>query len=251
MPFEEYLDEIKQYPLLTAKEEREVALLTIKGNKKAQAKLIRANLRLVVSIAKKFATDGVSIEDIVQEGNIGLLKAVEKFDPSFGVRFSTYATYWIKQSIQRAVRGRMSVIKVPTNVAELAIKGQVSDIADSARRAMTPSTSFDDADTKISDLMIGDDPNPQDVADVVITREYLQSVLNKLPKRTSEVLRRRFGLHSKKGKCATFDTISKLMKISKERVRQIEDEGLVLLREMITGKREMSELNLDDREKFW
>jgi len=251
LPFEEYLDEIKQYPLLTRQQEKELGTLALAGDKRAQGRLANANLRLVVSIAKKYTTSGVLIEDIVQEGNIGLLRAVEKFDPNFGVRFSTYATYWIKQAIQRAVRGKMGVIKVPTNIAELATKGQVSDIADFARRAMTPSTSIDEEDTKLTDIMIGSDPNPQDVTDVVITREYLRDVLDRLPKRTADVLRRRFGLHGKRGKCATLSTLSKLLKISKERVRQIEDEGLVMLRELMTGKQEMCDLDQRDREKFW
>jgi len=251
LPFEEYLDEIKQYSLLTRKQEKELGTLALKGDREAQGKLAQANLRLVVSIAKKFTVGGVSIEDIVQEGNIGLLKAVEKFDPAFGVRFSTYATYWIKQSIQRAIRGKMGVIKVPTNIAELATKGQVSEIADSARRAMVPSTSIDEADTQLTDVMIGNDPNPRDVTDVVVTREYLRTVINRLPKRTADVLRRRFGLHGKRGKCATLSTLSKILKISKERVRQIEDEGLILLRELITGKQDMCDLDHDDREKFW
>ena len=251
MPFEEYLDEIKQYPLLTRQQEKELGTLALAGDKRAQGRLANANLRLVVSIAKKYTTSGVSIEDIVQEGNIGLLRAVEKFDSNFGVRFSTYATYWIKQAIQRAVRGKMGVIKVPTNIAELATKGQVSDIADFARRAMTPSASIDEEDTKLTDIMIGSDPNPQDVTDVVITREYLRAVIDRLPKRTADVLRRRFGLHGKRGKCATLSMLSKLLKISKERVRQIEDEGLIMLRELITGKQEMCDLGQGDREKFW
>ena len=201
-PVKIYLKEIGRVPLLTSEEEIQLAEKMSSGNekdaKKARKRLAEANLRLVVSIAKKYVGRGMSFLDLIQEGNMGLIKAVEKFDYTKGFKFSTYATWWIRQAITRA-------------------------IADQAR------TIGEEEDSHLGDFIPDDDaPAPAEAASLVLLKEQINQVLSTLTEREEKVLRLRFGLED--GRSRTLEEVGQQFNVTRERIRQIEAKALRKLR---------------------
>jgi RNA polymerase nonessential primary-like sigma factor len=257
-----YLREIGYSPLLTAKEEIDLARKVQKGNKKARKQMIESNLRLVVSIARQYFTSGMDLLDLIEEGNIGLIRAVEKFDPEMGFRFSTYATRWIRQAIERAIMNQSRTIRLPVHVAqelqsyrksarELAKKlnhqpttSELTKVINKpeaeVRRVMSLDNStvsidapmFGENNTTFADIVIDEnniDPAQQiqDDAIIVLVDEWLGR-LNELQK---EVIARRFGLCGYEK--STLKEISKVMKVNSEKVRQLQNFGLHRLRSIM------------------
>ena len=256
-----YLSYIGRGKLLTQEEELELSRAARTGDKRARRRIIEKNLRLVVSVAKKYRGMGLPFEDLIQEGNIGLMKAVEKFDPDLGYRFSTYATWWIRQAVQRAVADKGRTIRVPVHMNERIRKtmratGELSvelgrepaeeEVADrlgwsgeevrAALNAATEVTSLNrtfDSErgntTELGDLVV--DERTPDTADTV-TKEMethgLQAAVGRLPERTRYVLVRRYALDGRKE--ATLAELSRELGISRERVRQVQKQAEDLLK---------------------
>lgn len=254
-----YLREIGSLPLLKAEEEKAIAIAAKKGDEKARKKLIESNLRLVVSIAKHFVYHGLSLLDLIQEGNLGLMKAVEKFDPYKGFKFSTYATWWIRQAITRALADNANTIRIPVHVHELIVKinrtkkiltmtnsGEPSDeeVAkylniDVAKieeaKLITEKTNLISLDTPIKsdgdreDSVIGDfipstDDDPEEIAYKMALEETIKEVLATLTPREQKVLELRFGLND--NKIFTLDEIGQMLSVTRERIRQIENKAI-------------------------
>lgn len=254
-----YLREIGSLPLLKAEEEKAIAIAAKKGDEKARKKLIESNLRLVVSIAKHFVYHGLSLLDLIQEGNLGLMKAVEKFDPYKGFKFSTYATWWIRQAITRALADNANTIRIPVHVHELIVKinrtkkiltmtnsGEPSDeeVAkylniDVAKieeaKLITEKTNLISLDTPIKsdgdreDSVIGNfipstDDDPEEIAYKMALEETIKEVLATLTPREQKVLELRFGLND--NKIFTLDEIGQMLSVTRERIRQIENKAI-------------------------
>lgn len=254
-----YLREIGSLPLLKAEEEKTIAIAAKKGDEKARKKLIESNLRLVVSIAKHFVYHGLSLLDLIQEGNLGLMKAVEKFDPYKGFKFSTYATWWIRQAITRALADNANTIRIPVHVHELIVKinrtkkiltmtnsGEPSDeeVAkylniDVAKieeaKLITEKTNLISLDTPIKsdgdreDSVIGNfipstDDDPEEIAYKMALEETIKEVLATLTPREQKVLELRFGLND--NKIFTLDEIGQMLSVTRERIRQIENKAI-------------------------
>ena len=238
-----YLKEIGKISLLTQEEELDLAIQIQAGSQEAKEKLAKANLRLVVSIAKHYAGRGVAFLDLVQEGNLGLMRAVEKFDYEKGYRFSTYATWWIRQSISRAIADQARTIRIPVHmveiinrvmrssrrlIQELGREPTVQEIADQEPVSLeTPVGEEEDShlvdfiqDEKMSFL--------QDEASFVFLHEQLVEVLQTLTPREQQVLSLRFGLYD--GEARTLEEVGKKFHVTRERIRQIEDKALRKLR---------------------
>lgn len=259
-----YLKDIKDIPLLTAEEEIDLAKRIQRGDAKARRDMIRSNLRLVISIAKRYARFGVPLLDLIEEGNLGLMKAVVKFDPKRGYRFSTYAAWWIKQHITRALADQGKSVRIPVYMVEtltrfrkvqerlthrMKRKPSASEVAKSMKlptakiREMMEMnqgiTSLDapvgeDESVTITDLM--EDEATSNLAHIKISeffqKQTLQELLKKMSDREREILAMRFGL--KDGEIRTLDDCAKKFKITRERVRQIEEACLKKLRLHIT-----------------
>lgn len=254
-----YLKEIGSLPLLKAEEEKAIAIATKKGDEKARKKLIESNLRLVVSIAKHFANRGLSLLDLIQEGNLGLMKAVEKFDPYKGFKFSTYATWWIRQAITRALVDHANTIRIPVHAHELIEKinrtkkilimtnsGEPSDeevakylnidVAkiEEAKLIMektnlisleTPIKSDGDREhSVIGDFIPSTDDDPEEIAYKMALEETIKEVLATLNPREQKVLELRFGLNG--NKIFTLDEIGQMLDVTRERIRQIENKAI-------------------------
>ena len=254
-----YLSEIGSLPLLKAEEEKAIAIAAKKGDEKARKKLIESNLRLVVSIAKHFVYHGLSLLDLIQEGNLGLMKAVEKFDPYKGFKFSTYATWWIRQAITRALADHANTIRIPVHAHELIGKinrtkkiltmtnsGEPSDeeVAkylniDVAKieeaKLIMEKTNLISLDTPIKsdgdrdDSVIGDfipstDDDPEEIAYKMALEETVKEVLATLTPREQKVLELRFGLND--NKIFTLDEIGQMLGVTRERIRQIENKAI-------------------------
>ena len=258
----QYLSEIGRYPLLTAEQEMKIAQRVAEGNMEAQRQLVEANLRLVVSIAKRYNNQGIFLLDLVQEGNLGLIRAAQKFDPSRGFRFSTYATWWIRQAISRAVAEHTRTIHIPVHVVELIYKiKRISrhlyqelgrdpapeEIAQAARltkervvelqgMAETPisldAPLIDDEQYHLADTL--EDTHATAPADVLtrqVLRDQISSAMEALNARERQVIELRYGLHD--GHCHTLEELSVHFRLTRERIRQIEVKALRTLRHPI------------------
>lgn len=259
-----YLDEIKGFELLEASEELRLAERILAGDPQARQDMIRANLRLVVSIAKQFVNRGLGFMDLIEEGNIGLIRAVEKFDPQAGCRFSTYATWWIKQSIRRALVNSSKTVRIPSYMVELIgkLKSTQLQLTDSLGRAPNVeelATSMGLPEKNVSAIkraidasqtmanpvpidpeggteeMIPDDG--QSAPDQVILEqsqlENLRELLDSMSERQAAVLKLRYGLSGEEP--MTLKDIGKKVGLTRERVRQIENEALARLKHILDG----------------
>ena len=258
-PVRMYLKEIGVVPLLTNEEEQELAILVEQGDLEAKQRLAEANLRLVVSIAKRYVGRGMQFLDLIQEGNMGLMKAVDKFDYTKGFKFSTYATWWIRQAITRAIADQARTIRIPVHMVETINKlvreqrnllqelGQdptpeqiaermdmtpdkVREIWKIAQEPVSLETPIGEEDDSHLGDFIEDEviENPVDYTTRVVLREQLDEVLDTLTDREENVLRLRFGLDD--GKMRTLEDVGKVFNVTRERIRQIEAKALRKLR---------------------
>jgi RNA polymerase primary sigma factor len=250
-----FLNEMARYPLLTAEEEVELAKLIERGDKAAKDRMVNSNLRLVVSIAKKYQGHGLSLLDLIQEGIIGLIRAVEKFDWRRGFKFSTYATWWIRQAVQRGVANKARTIRMPVHIVdrerkmakaerELSAKlGRAPTLQEIAKAAKLPLkqvrdvegaaravTSLDrpvgsDSETSLGELVSGNEAPPEEELEVSLRQEALRRAVAELPDRERNVLKLRFGLNGDPSP-QSLEQIGKTLGLTRERVRQIETEAL-------------------------
>ena len=258
-PVKVYLKEIGRVPLLSPEEEIDLAIKISDGNTEAKKRLCQANLRLVVSIAKRYLGRGMLFLDLIQEGNLGLLKAVDKFDYTKGFKFSTYATWWIRQAITRAIADQGRTIRIPVHMVETINKvkkvssqllhqngheptadeiaseidmpvDKVRDIMRVAQEPVSLETPIgEEEDSHLGDFIPDDDaPAPADAASHTLLREQLNEVLDTLTPREEKVLRLRFGLED--GRSRTLEEVGKEFNVTRERIRQIEAKALRKLR---------------------
>ena len=264
-----YLREIGKIPLLSAEEEMELARRIIKGDKKAKDKMAEANMRLVVSIAKRYSGRGLDFLDLIQEGNTGLLRAVEKFDPDKGFKFSTYATWWIRQAITRAIADQARTIRIPVHMVEtinkllrtqrrmtqelnreptieelskeldmepekieyvIKIKQDISSLDASVGR------DGEDDESALQDFIVDEDTvSPEDSATSQLLKEQVQDMLSSLSDREQKIVRMRFGLDN--GKNHTLEEVGQEFAVTRERIRQIEAKALAKLRKHKDAKK--------------
>ncbi len=265
-PVRMYLREIGRIPLLTFDEELDLAKKVLKGDEEAKQKLAESNLRLVVSIAKKYVGRGMLFLDLIQEGNMGLIKAVEKFDYTKGFKFSTYATWWIRQAITRAIADQARTIRIPVHMVETINKlirtsrhllqqlgreptpeeiaaemeipvEKVIEIQKIAQDPVSLETPIgEEDDSHLGDFIQDDDsPAPQDSAAYTMLREQLEEVMNTLTPREAKVLKLRFGLED--GKSRTLEEVGREFQVTRERIRQIEAKALRKLRHPSRSKK--------------
>lgn len=265
-PVKVYLKEIGFIPLLTSEEEIDLAIRISEGDENAKKRLTEANLRLVVSIAKRYLGRGMHFIDLIQEGNLGLIKAVEKFDYSKGFKFSTYATWWIRQAITRAIADQARTIRIPVHMVETMnkvrrVSGQmmhnngqepsaeevaeelnissekVKEVMKASQDPMSlDSPVGDEEDTHLGDFIPDNDAiAPAEKASQVLLKEQLLEVLNTLTSREEKVLRMRFGLID--GHPRTLEEVGKEFHVTRERIRQIEAKALRKLRHPSRSKR--------------
>ncbi|MDF2948969.1 MAG: rpoD [Sedimentibacter sp.] len=265
-PVRMYLKEIGKVPLLSANEEIELAKRMQDGDTEAKKRLAEANLRLVVSIAKRYVGRGMLFLDLIQEGNLGLIKAVEKFDYTKGFKFSTYATWWIRQAITRAIADQARTIRIPVHMVEtinklIRIKRQllqelgrdatpeeialememepekVREILKIAQEPVSLETPIgEEEDSHLGDFIPDDEVQaPSDVATFTLLKEQLSSVLHTLTDREQKVLRLRFGLDD--GRARTLEEVGKEFDVTRERIRQIEAKALRKLRHPSRSKK--------------
>ena len=258
-PVRMYLKEIGKVPLLSAEEEIELALRMEEGDEEAKKKLAEANLRLVVSIAKRYVGRGMLFLDLIQEGNLGLIKAVEKFDYRKGFKFSTYATWWIRQAITRAIADQARTIRIPVHMVETINKlirvsrqllqelgreptpeeiaeemnmpvERVREILKISQEPVSLETPIgEEEDSHLGDFIPDDNiPVPADAAAFTLLKEQLLEVLSTLTDREQKVLRLRFGLDD--GRARTLEEVGKEFNVTRERIRQIEAKALRKLR---------------------
>ena len=254
-----YLKEIGKIELLSQDEEKELAEKMMQGDEAAREKLVVANLRLVVSIAKRYVNKGMFFLDLIQEGNLGLMKAVEKFDPNMGFKFSTYATWWIRQAITRAIADQARTIRIPVHMVETIHKvsryqremiqelgreptadeiaakmgmttDKVREIIKIAQDPVSLETPIgEEEDSHLGDFIPDEDtPAPNDAASQTILREVIEKELETLTPREAKVIRLRFGLID--GKTRTLEEVGQEFQITRERIRQIEAKALRKLR---------------------
>ncbi len=265
-PVRIYLKEIGRVPLLTPEEETEIAEKILNGDEEASRRLVEANLRLVVSIAKRYLGRGMQFLDLIQEGNLGLMKAVEKFDHTKGFKFSTYATWWIRQAITRAIADQARTIRIPVHMGETINKikkassqllhenghePSIEEIAeylntpvDRIREAMRASQEpvsletpiGEEEDSHLGDFIPDDSAiTPQDAASQSMLKEQLNSVLSTLTPREEKVIRLRFGLDD--GRPRTLEEVGEVFEVTRERIRQIEAKALRKLRHPSRSKK--------------
>ena len=258
-PVRMYLKEIGRVPLLTAEEEIELAKRMEQGDEEAKKKLAEANLRLVVSIAKRYVGRGMLFLDLIQEGNLGLIKAVEKFDYGKGFKFSTYATWWIRQAITRAIADQARTIRIPVHMVETINKlirvsrqllqelgrdptpeeiaaameipvERVREIQKVAQEPVSLETPIgEEEDSHLGDFIEDEDaPAPAEAASYILLKEQLESVLDTLTPREEKVVRLRFGLDD--GRSRTLEEVGQEFGVTRERIRQIEAKALRKLR---------------------
>jgi RNA polymerase primary sigma factor len=264
-PLETYLREINETPLLNAKEEKELAYRIIDGDGSARERMVRSNLRLVVNIARSYTNKGLALQDLIEEGNLGLLRAVEGFDPGMNTRFSTYASYWIKQSIKRALVNSAKTIRIPAYMVELLSKWrrataqltdslgrpptqeEVAKVLDLPKKKLniikkaikiynaTPQTDQPEAGWTLGEMLTDERTRTPD-AEMVMADDLVQvlHLLDKMDKREATILRMRFGLDAEEPK--TLKEIGEALGLTRERVRQIESEALAKLAENLNGE---------------
>ncbi|HET6746631.1 MAG TPA: RNA polymerase sigma factor RpoD [Candidatus Saccharimonadales bacterium] len=264
-----YLREIGKIPLLNAEEELALAQKVVAGDKRAKDKMAEANMRLVVSIAKRYSGRGLDFLDLIQEGNTGLLRAVEKFDPDKGFKFSTYATWWIRQAITRAIADQARTIRIPVHMVETINKllrtqrrmtqelNREPSIEELARELeMEPEkveyvmkikqdiTSLDagvgrdgeEEDSVLADFIEDEDSaSPEDSAASQLLKEQVQSILSTLSEREQKIIKMRFGLEN--GKSHTLEEVGQEFAVTRERIRQIEAKALAKLRKHKDAKK--------------
>ena len=264
-----YLREIGKIPLLSAGEEMDLARRIVEGDKKAKDKMAEANMRLVVSIAKRYSGRGLDFLDLIQEGNTGLLRAVEKFDPDKGFKFSTYATWWIRQAITRAIADQARTIRIPVHMVEtinkllrtqrrmtqelnreptieelskeldmepekieyvIKIKQDISSLDAGVGR------DSEDDDSVLQDFIVDEDTvSPEDSASNQLLKEQVQEILSSLSDREQKIVRMRFGLDN--GKNHTLEEVGQEFAVTRERIRQIEAKALAKLRKHKDAKK--------------
>jgi RNA polymerase primary sigma factor len=264
-----FLNEAGRWPLLTKEEEIELAKRIERGDAEAKERMINSNLRLVVSIAKRYQGHGLSLLDLIQEGIIGLIRAVEKFDWRRGFKFSTYATWWIRQAVQRGVANKSRTIRIPVHIADreqkiaraerilapqlgrqpteeeiarqtkLPLK-QLREVRDAARAI----TSLDrpigsESDAAFGDLFASEQAQPEEELTVSLEQEVLRRAVSELPDREQEVLKRRYGLNGDRDP-ASLETVGRELGLTRERVRQIEASAL----EQLAVNREIEALKV-------
>lgn len=265
-PVRMYLREIGKIPLLTFEEELELAKRVLEGDEEAKQKLAESNLRLVVSIAKKYVGRGMLFLDLIQEGNMGLIKAVEKFDYKKGYKFSTYATWWIRQAITRAIADQARTIRIPVHMVETINKlirtsrhllqqlgreptpeeiaeemeipvEKVMEIQKIAQDPVSLETPIgEEDDSHLGDFIQDEDsPAPQDSAAYTLLKEQLEEVMNTLTPREAKVLKLRFGLED--GRARTLEEVGREFQVTRERIRQIEAKALRKLRHPSRSKK--------------
>ena len=265
-PVRMYLREIGKIPLLTFDEELDLAKRILKGDEEAKQKLAESNLRLVVSIAKKYVGRGMLFLDLIQEGNMGLIKAVEKFDYTKGFKFSTYATWWIRQAITRAIADQARTIRIPVHMVETINKlirtsrnllqqlgreptpeeiakemeipvEKVVEIQKIAKDPVSLETPIgEEEDSHLGDFIQDEDsPAPHDAASYTLLKEQLEEVMNTLTPREAKVLKLRFGLED--GKSRTLEEVGREFNVTRERIRQIEAKALRKLRHPSRSKK--------------
>ncbi len=262
-----YLREIGKIPLLTAQEELDLAHRVVKGEKRAKDKMAEANMRLVVSIAKRYVGRGLDLLDLIQEGNTGLLRAVEKFDPDKGFKFSTYATWWIRQAITRAIADQARTIRIPVHMVET-----INKLLRTQRRltqelnreptneeiakemeldvekvehimkikqdihSLDQSVRDDDEDSVLGDFVEDEDTiSPEESAAGQLLKEQVKDLLGSLSEREQKIIRLRFGLED--GKNHTLEEVGQEFSVTRERIRQIEAKALAKLRKHKDSKR--------------
>jgi RNA polymerase primary sigma factor len=262
------MQEIGRYPLLTKEQEIELAQRIERGDPEAKEQMINSNLRLVVSIAKRYQGHGLSLLDLIQEGIIGLIRAVEKFDWRKGFKFSTYATWWIRQAVQRGVANKSREIRVPVHIVEreqrisraerdLAPRlgrmptdeevadaaritvAQVAEVRGAARAVTSLDKPISDASgTTFQDLLPGgEEEDVEQEVTVNLAQEALRDALEELPEREREVLKRRYGLNGERDP-ESLEEIGRVLGVTRERVRQIESDAL----ERLAVRREIAAL---------
>ncbi len=265
-PVRMYLKEIGQVKLLSAEEEVELAKRVSEGDQEAKNKLTEANLRLVVSIAKKYSGRGLHILDLIQEGNTGLIRAVDKFDWTKGNKFSTYATWWIRQAITRAIADQARTIRVPVHMVEVINKatrcnrklvqelGREPTVEEIAAELNLPVEKIIEAnrtaaDTLSLDTPVGDEedtsigsfvedertPGPADATSNALLAEALKEILDTLTEREADVLRMRFGMYD--GRTHTLEEVGHIFNVTRERIRQIENKAIRKLRHPSRAKK--------------
>jgi len=263
-----YLKEINREPLLDAQGERELGRLIHKGDHEARDRMIRANLRLVVNIAKKYVNRGLSLLDLIEEGNMGLIRAVEGFNPELDFRFSTYGSWWIKQAIRRALISKVKPIRIPAYMVEMVAKWKTAsaDLAEKLGRQPTlneiatqmnlpvrkikvikravqtftssSTTLSGDQSTSLEDLLPDlSTPAPDDGLFNTAEREMIENLLKLIDSREAEILRMRYGLDD--GEAMTLKQIGQRLRLTRERVRQIQNEALGKLQEFLSEQKEL------------
>ena len=271
-PVRMYLKEIGKVPLLTAEDEKDLAMRMDAGDEEAKKKLTEANLRLVVSIAKRYVGRGMLFLDLIQEGNLGLIKAVDKFDFQKGFKFSTYATWWIRQAITRAIADQARTIRIPVHMVETINKlirvsrqllqklgrdplpeelaeemgipeEKVREILKIAQEPVSLETPIgEEEDSHLGDFIPDDDaPAPAEAAAYSLLKEQLSDVLDTLTPREEKVLKLRFGLED--GRARTLEEVGKEFNVTRERIRQIEAKALRKLRHPSRSKKLRDFLN--------
>ena len=271
-PVRMYLKEIGKIPLLTADEEIELAIRMADGDESAKQRMAEANLRLVVSIAKRYVGRGMLFLDLIQEGNLGLIKAVEKFDYTKGYKFSTYATWWIRQAITRAIADQARTIRIPVHMVETINKvirvsrqllqelghdpspeeiaeemgmpvEKVRDILKIAQEPVSLETPIgEEEDSHLGDFIPDEDASePSEAASFTLLKEQLTTVLSTLTPREEKVLRLRFGIED--GRTRTLEEVGKEFNVTRERIRQIEAKALRKLRHPSRSKKLRDFLN--------
>lgn len=253
---ETYLTEINEVPLLDAQEEQDLGRKIQAGDQRARERMIRANLRLVVAVAKTYGDRGLSLQDLIAEGNIGLMKAAEKFDPDAGCRFSTYGTWWIKQSIRRALTNTVKQVRVPSYMSELISRWRVVSLELTYLLGRSPTVEEVASELEIPeeswpllkrtihtsglgqqvslDALTANQDTVEDVTAVTPDEQLLNAdmiaklgdLLKVIDEREATILRLRYGLGSPDGETMTLKEIGKVVGLTRERVRQIEQEAL-------------------------